>query len=57
MASLTTSSPLIELDTKWGGARTFFSSEGLFVLKATGVGMFFMSSYGAIHAVTLAPRE
>lgn len=55
--SFLASSPTIELDTKWGGARTFFSGEGLFVLKATGMGMLFMSSYGAIHAVTLAPGE
>lgn len=55
--SFLASSPAIELDTKWGGARTFFSREGLFVLKATGVGMLFMSSYGAIHAVTLAAGE
>jgi uncharacterized protein (TIGR00266 family) len=55
--SFLASSPSIDLDTKWGGARTFFSSEGLFVLKATGTGMLFLSSYGAIHAVTLAPGE
>jgi uncharacterized protein (TIGR00266 family) len=55
--SFLVSSPSIELDTKWGGARTFFSREGLFVLKATGTGMLFLSSYGAIHAVTLAPGE
>jgi uncharacterized protein (TIGR00266 family) len=55
--SFLASSPSIELDTKWGGARTFFSREGLFVLKATGMGMLFMSSYGAIHTVTLAPGE
>lgn len=55
--SFLASSPAIELDTKWGGSRTFFSREGLFVLKATGVGMLFMSSYGAIHAVTLAAGE
>ena len=55
--SFLASSPSIDLDTKWGGARTFFSREGLFVLKATGTGMLFLSSYGAIHAVTLAPGE
>jgi uncharacterized protein (TIGR00266 family) len=55
--SFLASSPSIDLDTKWGGARTFFSSEGLFVLKATGMGMLFLSSYGAIHAVTLALGE
>ncbi|MCE5192571.1 MAG: TIGR00266 family protein [Candidatus Cryosericum sp.] len=55
--SFLASSPSIDLDTTWGGARTFFSREGLFVLKATGTGMLFMSSYGAIHSVTLAPGE
>ncbi|MDO9100164.1 MAG: TIGR00266 family protein [Caldisericota bacterium] len=51
------SSTTIELDTKWGGARTFFSGEGLVVLKATGMGMLYLSSYGAIHPVTLGPGE
>ncbi|MDO9099356.1 MAG: TIGR00266 family protein [Caldisericota bacterium] len=51
------SSTTIELDTKWGGARTFFSGEGLVVLKATGIGMLYLSSYGAIHPVTLGPGE
>ncbi len=55
--SFLASSPSIILDTTWGGARTFFSREGLFVLKATGMGTLFMSSYGAIHAVTLAAGE
>jgi len=55
--SFLASSPSIDLDTTWGGARTFFSREGLFVLKATGTGMLFMSSYGAIHSVTLAAGE
>ncbi|MGB9666765.1 MAG: TIGR00266 family protein [Candidatus Cryosericum sp.] len=55
--SFLASSPSITLDTTWGGARTFFSREGLFVLKVTGAGMLFMSSYGAIHAVTLGPGE
>jgi len=47
------SSPQIEVDTQWGGARTFFSREGLFLLKLTGSGAVFLSSYGAIHAVDL----
>ena len=55
--SFLAATPGIELDTSWGGARTFFSREGLFVLKATGVGTLFLSSYGAIHAVTLGPGE
>ncbi len=51
------SSTTVELDTKWGGARTFFSGEGLVVLKATGIGMLYLSSYGAIHPATLGPGE
>jgi uncharacterized protein (TIGR00266 family) len=47
----------IEVDTKWGGAKTFFSGEGLFLLKCTGLGDLLMSSYGAILERTLAPGE
>ncbi len=46
-------SPQIDLDVKWGGARTFFGSEGLFLLKANGTGPILVCSYGAIHKVTL----
>jgi uncharacterized protein (TIGR00266 family) len=31
------SSPDIQVDTKWGGAKTFFSREGLFLLKMNSV--------------------
>ena len=41
------------IGVNWTGA----VPDGVDSLKATGVGMFFMSSYGAIHAVTLAPGE
>lgn len=37
------------IDTKWGGAKTFFGGEGLFLLKITGTGTLFLSSYGAIE--------
>ena len=47
------SSPSINVDTKWGGAKTFFSGEGLFLLHCTGQGDLIMSSYGAIHEVQL----
>jgi uncharacterized protein (TIGR00266 family) len=47
----------VEVDTKWGGAKTFFSGEGLFLLKCDGVGDLLMSSYGAILSRTLAPGE
>ena len=39
----------ITLDTKWGGAKGFFSGVGMFLLKATGPGTVFVASYGAIH--------
>ena len=41
--------PDIQLDTKWGGAKGFFSGVGLFLLKATGPGTVFVASYGAIY--------
>jgi len=47
------SSPEIEVDTKWGGAKTFFSKEGWFLLKISGTGRVFLSSYGAIHEIDL----
>lgn len=51
------SSTGIEIDTKWGGAKTFFASEGLIMLRAGGVGLLLLSSYGAIHPVDLAPGQ
>src|SRR5262245_4209389 len=43
----------IDLDTQWGGARSFFGSEGLFLLRASGHGDVILSSYGAIHKVDI----
>ena len=43
----------IEVDSKWGGARTFFGGEGLFMLRCSGQGDLWMSSYGAIHLVNV----
>ncbi|MBI3097414.1 MAG: TIGR00266 family protein [Planctomycetes bacterium] len=51
------SHPGVDIDTKWGGAKTFFSREGLFLLKASGAGYVFVSSYGAVHQVSLAAGE
>jgi len=45
--------PEINLDVKWGGAKTFFGSEGLFLLRASGDGPILLCSYGAIHRVPL----
>jgi uncharacterized protein (TIGR00266 family) len=43
----------LEIDTKFGGATSFFSSEGLFLLHVKGAGQVLMSSFGAIHKMTL----
>jgi uncharacterized protein (TIGR00266 family) len=41
--------PDVQLDTKWGGAKGFFSGTGMFLLKTTGPGTVFVASYGAIY--------
>ena len=51
------SSEGIQVDTKWSGAKTFFGSEGLIMLKVSGTGTLIVSSYGAIHPITLAPGQ
>ena len=55
--SYVASSQAIAVDTKFGGAKTFFASEGLFMLKCTGRGTLLLSSYGAIHERVLAAGE
>jgi uncharacterized protein (TIGR00266 family) len=47
----------IQVDTKWTGAKTFFGSEGLIMLKVSGTGTLIISSYGAIHPMELNPGE
>jgi uncharacterized protein (TIGR00266 family) len=47
----------VTVETKWGGAKTFFSHEGLFLLKCTGTGTVWVSSYGAIHPIQLGGGE
>lgn len=49
--------PGVQIDTAWGGAKGFFSGEGLFLLKASGSGDLLFSSYGAIHRVDLDGRS
>ncbi len=51
------SSDGITLDTKWGGSKTFFASEGAIMLRATGTGTLLFDSYGAIHEVELAAGQ
>ncbi len=45
------SSPDINIDTKWGGRRTFFAGEGLFLLKLEGDGDVWLSSFGGIESI------
>lgn len=51
------SAETIDIDTKWGGSKTFFSREGLFMLKCSGSGELVVSSYGAILAMDLEPGQ
>jgi uncharacterized protein (TIGR00266 family) len=45
----------VNLDTKWGGAKGFFSGAGLFLLKCEGHGPLFFNCYGGMHAVDVGP--
>jgi uncharacterized protein (TIGR00266 family) len=55
--SYVASSQGINVDTTWGGAKTFFASEGLIMLKCSGTGTLVVSSYGAIHETELGAGE
>jgi uncharacterized protein (TIGR00266 family) len=56
-SSYLASESTLEVDTNWGGARSFFASDSLFVLQVRGSGVQFVTSFGALHARTLAPGE
>lgn len=45
------------VDTKFGGAKSFFGGEGLFVLQISGTGLLLVSSFGSIRRRTLRPGE
>ncbi len=47
----------VVVDTKWGGAKTFFSGEGLFLLHCSGQGDMLIASYGAIFEKDLGAGE
>jgi len=51
------SSEGIQVDTNWAGAKKFFGGEGLIMLRVSGHGTLIVSSYGAIHPMTLAEGE
>lgn len=50
-------SPDLVIDTKWGGSKTFFSSEGLIMLRVQGTGPLVLASYGAMDQYELAAGE
>jgi uncharacterized protein (TIGR00266 family) len=47
----------LTVDTKWGGAKTFFGGEGLFVMQVSGTGLLLLTSFGAIHRKRLNAGE
>jgi len=47
----------VDVDSKWGGSKGFFSGAGLVLLRCSGTGEILLSSYGAIRPVTLVPDE
>ena len=47
-------SPTVEMDTQFQGVRGFFSGESLFLIRVTGTGDFWFSSYGAIGEIPVA---
>jgi uncharacterized protein (TIGR00266 family) len=47
----------LSVDTRWGGAKSFFAGEGLFVLMIQGQGLLLVSSFGAIYRKRLQPGE
>ena len=47
----------VDVDSKWGGGKTFFSGEGLILLKCTGQGDLLLGAYGAIRSHELTAGE
>ena len=47
----------LQIDTKFGGAKSWLGGEGLFLLQVNGSGLLLVSSFGAIHRKYLRPEE
>jgi uncharacterized protein (TIGR00266 family) len=41
----------VQIDLSWQGVKSFFSGEGVFWIKATGLGSLIMSAFGAIYVI------
>ncbi len=51
------SSPTLDVETKWSGAKTFFAKEGAVMLRVSGIGTLIIAAYGAIEEIELGPGE
>ena len=51
------SDPSVEVESKWGGAKGFFSGAGLVLLRCSGNGEVLLASYGAIRTTDLSAGE
>ena len=47
----------LQVDTRFGGAKSWLGGEGLFLLEVSGSGLLLVSSFGAIHRKTLRAGE
>jgi uncharacterized protein (TIGR00266 family) len=47
----------LQVETKFGGLKSWVGGEGLFVLSVQGSGLLLISSFGAVHRKTLQPGE
>jgi uncharacterized protein (TIGR00266 family) len=47
----------VQIDTKWGGFKNLFGSEGGFLIHASGAGEVVVACFGALEKVSLAPGE
>ena len=47
----------LQVETKFGGLKSWLGGEGLFLLSVTGTGLLLISSFGAIHRKKLQPGE
>jgi uncharacterized protein (TIGR00266 family) len=56
-SSYLASDPGLEVDTDWGGAKSFFASNSMFVLQLRGSGVQFVTAFGTLHPRQLAPGE
>lgn len=56
-SSYMASHPDVEIDSQFGGMKSFFSGENVFWLKASGTGALLFNSFGGIHKITLANEK